>query len=84
MQYYIIWIEGFSSKRGEKIHRFNSFGMTYTTKMTDAKRVKEEDIHVVKAYLKRHGISDWTIENAFVKTSYAPYGTVLNLEQEHL
>lgn len=76
-QYYIVWIEGLSYKRGEKIKTIEQYGnIEYTTKMTEAMRIKEEAIPQMKHFLKRHGISNWTLENAFVRVSYAPKGTL--------
>ena len=78
-QYYIVWIEGLSYKRGEKIKTIEQYGnIEYTTKMTEAMRVKEKDVTNLKAFLKRHGVSDWTLENAFVRVGYAPAGTILS------
>ena len=78
-QYYIVWIEGLSYKRGEKIKTIEQYGnIEYTTKMTEAMRVKEKDVTNLKAFLKRHGISNWTLENAFVMVGYAPAGTILS------
>ncbi len=78
-QYYIVWIEGFHFFRGEKIKSIDHHGnIEYTTKMTEAMRVKEKDVIKLKHFLKRHGISDWTLESAFVRVSYAPAGTILS------
>lgn len=78
-QYYIVWIEGLSYKRGEKIKTIEQYGnIEYTTKMTEAMRVKEKDVAELKHFLKRHGISDWTLESAFVRVSYTPAGTILS------
>lgn len=77
-QYYIVWIEGFHYKRGEKIKSIGRYGnIEYTTKMTEAMRVKEKDVAELKHFLKRHGVSNWTLENAFVMVGYAPVGTIL-------
>jgi len=77
-QYYIVWIEGLSYKCGEKIKTIEQYGnIEYTTKMTEAMRVKEKDVTELKHFLKRHGIANWALENAFIKTSYAPAGTIL-------
>ena len=77
--YYIVWIEGLSYKRGEKIKSLGLYGnIEYTTKMTEAMRIKEEAIPQMKHFLKRHGISDWALENAFVRVDYAPAGTILS------
>lgn len=77
-QYYIVWIEGLSYKRGEKIKSIGRYGnIEYTTKMTEAMRVKEKDVAELKHFLKRHGVANWTLENAFVRVGYAPVGTIL-------
>ena len=77
--YYIVWIEGLSWKRGEKIKSIDQNGvLEYTTKMTEALRVKPENVPTFKTWLKLHGVTDWTLENSFVRTSYAPKGTILN------
>jgi hypothetical protein len=51
--------------------------------MTEAARVKEDDIPTVIAYLKRHGFADWVLNspNTFIRTSYVPKGTLLNLKK---
>jgi hypothetical protein len=79
-RYYYIWIEGLSGKGGEKVCQLDDTGYTITTKMSDAMRVKPEQIHLIKAYLKRHGVADWCLESAetFIPISYAPAGTILN------
>jgi hypothetical protein len=79
-KYYIIWVEGFEYLNGEKVKSLTNTGFSYTTKMTESLRIREDDITQMKAYMKRHGIADWVIEshNTFIKTNYAPKGTVLN------
>jgi hypothetical protein len=75
--YYIVWIEGLSYKRGEKIHYIDRHGnVEYTTKMMEAMRVKPEDVNELRHWLKRHGISQWTLDNAFVGVNYAPKDTI--------
>lgn len=76
--YYVIWVEGLSLRSGEKVKRLTNHGYETTTKMTEALRVKSEDINDIKHYLKRHGVSDWALKSAFSVTSYAPSGTVYN------
>jgi len=83
--YFIVWIEGWDVFHGEKVKSFTNTGVDYTTKMTEAIRVKSDDIPEVKAYLKRHGFADWVINgNTFIGTSYAPKGTILNLKRIRL
>jgi hypothetical protein len=79
MKYYIVWIEGLEPRDGEKIKSLTDFGIKYTTKMTQAMRVKEDDIPFMKDYMKRHGIASWVIDspNTFIRTSYVPKGTLL-------
>lgn len=81
-QLYIIWIEGFEYKTGEKVNDLTDTGFSYTTLMTESLRVKQQDIEAMKHYLKRHGVAQWVLDNpnTFVKTSYAPKGTILNLK----
>jgi hypothetical protein len=80
--YYIVWIEGLSWKEGEKIKSIDHNGsIEYTTKMTEALRIKPEDVHVFKHWLKRHGIANWTLESAFVRTSYAPKDSIYNVKK---
>lgn len=82
-KYFIIWIEGITAKTGEKVKSFTDTGVDYTTLMTKAVRVKEDDIPTVIAYLKRHGIADWVLNspNTFIRTSYVPKGTLLDLKK---
>jgi len=82
-KYFIIWIEGFDCRNGEKVKNFTNTGVDYTTLMTKAARVKEDDIPTVIAYLKRHGFADWVLNspNTFIRTSYVPKGTLLNLKK---
>lgn len=77
--YYIIWIEGFNYKTGDKVKSFDKDGsIIYTHKMTDALRIRKEDIEGMRNKLRRIGIADWAVDspNTFVETHYAPKGTV--------
>ncbi len=74
-EYYVVWIEGLEPKTGEKIHKLLP-EHTYTTSMTKAMRVLPEHREVVKAILRERGIAEWTLNNCFAKTSYAPKGTL--------
>ena len=74
--YYIIWVEGLTLKRGEKVKSLTDTGVDYTTKMTEALRVKPNDLHNIKHYLGRHGIT-YTLH----EVNYAPHGTILNLKR---
>ena len=77
--YFIIWIEGFNHKTGDKIKHFDKDGrIVYTHKMREAMRIKKEDIERMKAKLRRLQMADWTIDspNTFVETHYAPKGTL--------
>lgn len=79
--YYIVWIEGIGSRRGDKVKALTDYGLSYTTKLTESLRVKNTDIPYMKDYLKRHGISEWVYNNpnTFVETTYVPKGTLLRL-----
>ena len=81
-KYFIVWIEGISYFSGEKIKSFTNTGVDYTTKMTEAIRVKRDDIPEVEKYLKRHGFA--LFDRTFIGTSYAPKGTILNLKRVRL
>ena len=43
-KYFIVWIEGLDYFNGEKIKSFTNTGVDYTLKMTEAIRVKKDDI----------------------------------------
>jgi hypothetical protein len=81
-KYFIIWVEGLTAKTGEKVKNFTNTGIEYTHLMTEALRVKQEDIPSVIDYIKRHGISDLGMgwESMFVETSHVPKGRLLDLE----
>lgn len=77
--YYIIHIEGFKYKTGDKVKSFNKDGsIVYTHKMTDAMRIQKENINVMKNRLRKIGIADWVVDNpnTFVEIHYAPKGTL--------
>ena len=76
---FIIWVEGLSLKTGEKVKDFTDTGVSYTTKMTDAIRVRGNDLIAVESYLNRHGIS-YTLHS----TTYALKGTILDLKRTAL
>ena len=80
MEYHYVWIEGLSPKRGEKLKSLTDTGYDITTKMSDAMRVKPHDLHIIKAYLKRHGVAKWVLKNyeSFPTIKYAPAGTIFN------
>ena len=74
-KYYIIWVEGISWKRGEKVCYIHpKRGIQYTLKMMNAMRVKECDLATVKYDLMRQGLRLKGVD--FVSTSYAPPGTI--------
>lgn len=79
-KYYYIWIEGISPRNGELLKRLTDYGYDVTNKITEALRVKEDDLNYIKHYLSRHGVADWVLENpeSYVRTNYAPSGTILN------
>jgi len=81
-KYYYIWVEGICPKSGEKIKRLTDTGFEYTTKITDAIRIRDCDIHYMKNYLKQHGIADFVINgNTFIETKYVPKGTLYKFNQ---
>lgn len=77
MDNFIIWIEGLSYEKGEKVKSFTEDGIEYTTKMTEALRITPEEIYLAKELLKERGIADWVVngERTFIATSYVPKGT---------
>jgi hypothetical protein len=79
--YFIVWVEGLNYKTGEKIKTFDdSKGIVYTSKMTEAMRIKPDKIPDMKRKLRALGVSEWVIESedTFVKTKYAPKNTLWN------
>jgi hypothetical protein len=76
-EFYIVWIEGLSPLRGEKLLSLDGSN-EYTTSMTKALRVKKEDIEHVKDILISRGVASWAVEGVgtFHKVSYAPKGTL--------
>lgn len=85
-KYYYIWIEGISPRNGELVKSLTNYGYDVTNKITEALRVKQEDIHIITSYLKRHGVADWVLDNpeTFVRTNYVPSGKLLNLKKVHI
>ena len=77
-EFYIVWIEGFTPQRGEKILSLKD-GNSYTTSMTQAMRVLPEDRQIVKEILRKRGVADWALQNCMVRTNYAPKGTIYNV-----
>jgi hypothetical protein len=75
-KFYYVWIEGFSPMKGEKLFRLTDYGYDICTSMADAMRVKPEHVHLIRAYLKRHGVAEWALESAFQAINYAPTGTI--------
>jgi dTDP-D-glucose 4,6-dehydratase len=59
------------------------YGYDVTNKITEALRVKENDLDAIKRYLSRHGVADWVLDNpqSFVRTNYVPTGTLLDLKK---
>ena len=80
-KYSIIWIEGLSVMNGEKVKAITKNGFSYTTKMTEALRVKKTDIPFICDYMKENGISDSVINGltTFIGVNYAPKGTILRV-----
>lgn len=81
--YYYVWIEGMSPRSGEYVQSLTDTGYDVTRKISEALRVKKEDIPTLKQYLSRHGVADWVLDNpmSFVRTSYALSGTLLDLKR---
>ena len=81
MRYYIVWIEGLEYKNGEKVKSLTDTGLSYTTKMTEAMRIREKDIPFMLDYMKRHDIADWVINSptTFISTIYVPNGSLLKV-----
>lgn len=77
-EFFVVWIEGLSPEKGEKIKVLNSSEHSYTTKMTEALRVKREDIQIVKDIIRSRGVADWVVNGTYTfhKVSYAPKGTI--------
>ena len=65
-KYYYIWIEGISPRNGELVKSLTNYGYDVTNKITEALRVKQEDIHIFTAYLKRHGVADWVLDLSLI------------------
>lgn len=79
--YYIIWIEGIEYFNGEKIKSMHNKSIQYTTKMTEAMRIRKEDKEEMKSILLNMGIAKWVVEgNSFIPTSYCPKGCLYSLE----
>lgn len=80
-RYYYIWIEGITARYGEKVKCFKDGYIEYTTKLTEAMRIRIEDKEKMKEILREKGIAKWTVEspNTFHLTNYAPPGTLLKL-----
>lgn len=74
-EYYVVWIEGIEPKNGEKIEKIRP-EHTYTTSMAKAMRVLPEHREIVRDILRSRGVAKWALENCFVRTSYAPKGTL--------
>ena len=79
--YFIVWIEGFNYKTGDKIKAFDKDGsIIYTHRMTEAMRFRTKHIDRIKGTLRNIGIAGWAIDNpnTYVETHYAPKGTLFN------
>lgn len=78
-EFYVVWIEGISPDRGEKILSLKNGNHTYTLSMGKAMRVLPKDRETVKEILRNQGIANWALENCMVRTNYAPAGTIFKL-----
>jgi len=74
--YYVVWIEGIEPISGEKIKTLTETEHDYTTKMTEALRVKAEDLELVRRILRNSGVAEWALRNCFHKVHYAPKNTL--------
>lgn len=76
-RYYIIWIEGFDVRSGEKILSISDDGIEYTTSMSRALRVKPRDLLDFVERI-RPFVSEWVIKSpsTYVPTEYAKKGTI--------
>lgn len=79
-KYYILWVEGLHYFNGEKLKTLDYDDHTYTLKMTEAMRVKPQDVETVKDIMRELEFSNWCIDsgNTFIPTNYAPSGTIFN------
>ena len=78
LDFYVVWIEGLSPQRGEKVLSLDGETCEYTTSMTRALRVKPEHVERVKGILRSKGVASWALEGVgtFHKVHYAPKGTI--------
>ena len=76
--YLIIWVEGLTPATGEKISKVTDEGFEYTTKMSEALRIRKEDRMEFGNLMRENGIADWVLSAAgtFCSSSYAPKGTL--------
>jgi len=75
-EFYVVWIEGLSPERGEKILSLKNGKHTYTLSMGKAMRVLPADREQVREVLRGQGIAEWALQNCMVRTNYAPSGTI--------
>jgi hypothetical protein len=76
--FYIVWIEGLTVRRGEKIFSLSDDQPRYTTSMVEAMRIRERDIPAMKEWMEENEFASWVIDspNTFIRTSYVPKGTL--------
>ena len=74
--YYVVWIEGLNAISGEKVKSISGGETEYTTKMTEALRVKPEDTSEIIDILRGRGVAGWALENCLYKVNYAPKNTL--------
>ena len=79
--YYYIWVEGIGPRNGEKIKSMHNREFQYTTKITEAMRIRIQDKEEMKSIMLNWGIAKWVVDNpnTFVRTSYSPKGCLINL-----
>lgn len=79
-KYYILWIEGLSPANGEFVKSLTDHDYQITTKKTEAMRINYWDAQKVLNHLSGLGVSDWTLDNCLVITTYVPPGTLLDIK----
>lgn len=77
-KFFIIWVDGLGRGREFIKEIVPDRGYTFTTLLTEAMRIEEKDIEVMKSWMKQFSFADWCIDSpdTFVRTSYAPKGTL--------
>ena len=84
-KFYYIWIEGLSARYGEKIKEIKNGQIEYTTKITEAMRIRTTDRAKFLEWLREYGIADFVLNSydTFVSTSYCPAGKMWDGDLSH-